>query len=118
MIYSEQITQDKTAGTRSTHEDGEYAGKVIPEGVEVSSIILDLSTSSRRVVSFTPLPLYSRYPLDTRLGRPQSRSRRCEEKNISPDGIRTLVVQPITRRYSDWAIPIPWGTYYYKLLVA
>jgi hypothetical protein len=44
--------------------------EVVPVGVEVRSIILDFSTSWRRVVSFTPLQLYSRYPLHTRLGRP------------------------------------------------
>jgi hypothetical protein len=47
------------------------------------------------VVSFTPLPLYSRgkehwYPLDGRLGGPQSRSgRRGEEKLLDPTGTRT-----------------------------
>jgi hypothetical protein len=44
----------------------------------------------RRVVSFTPQPLYprrksSRYPLDSRLGGPQSRSGRSgEDKNSQP----------------------------------
>jgi hypothetical protein len=47
------------------------------------------------VVSFTPLPLYSqrnflRYPLDRRLGGPQSRSGRFgDEKNLSMQGIET-----------------------------
>jgi hypothetical protein len=46
-----------------------------------NSTILDLSTSWRWVVSFTPRPLYPRgnsprYPLDRRLGKPQSRSGR------------------------------------------
>jgi hypothetical protein len=37
------------------------------------------------VVSFTPRPLYTRYPLDRRLGGPQSRSgRRGEEKVLEP----------------------------------
>jgi hypothetical protein len=54
-----------------------------------SSNFLDLGTRWRRVVSFTPLPLYPRgkrlrYPLDRRLGRPQSRSGRCgEEKKLA-----------------------------------
>jgi hypothetical protein len=39
-------------------------------------------TSWRWVVSFTPLPLYPRYPLDRRLGGPQSRSGRCGEEKI------------------------------------
>jgi hypothetical protein len=44
----------------------------------------------------------SRYPLDMRLGGPQSRSGRCrEEENLTSAGIRTQAVQPIT--YTDWA---------------
>jgi hypothetical protein len=35
---------------------------------------LDLGTNWRRVVSFTPRPLYPRYPLHRRLGGPQSQS--------------------------------------------
>jgi hypothetical protein len=42
---------------------------------------LDLGTSWRWVVSFTPLPLYW-YPLDWRLGGPRSRSGRYGEVNI------------------------------------
>jgi hypothetical protein len=55
-------------------------------GVDVyMHVFLDLGTSWRRVVSFTPRPLYprvksSRYPLDRRLGGPQNRSRRCGEE--------------------------------------
>jgi hypothetical protein len=57
---------------------------------------LDLDTSWRSVVSFTPRPLYPRgksprYPLDRRLGGPQSRSgRRGEEKILDPTGTRTM----------------------------
>jgi hypothetical protein len=45
---------------------------------------LDLGTSLRYVASFTPRPLYPRgkgpcYPLDRRLGEPQSRSVRYGE---------------------------------------
>jgi hypothetical protein len=51
---------------------------------------LDLGTSWRWVVSFTPLPLYPRYPLDRRLGGPQSQSGwRGEEKILYPTGTRT-----------------------------
>jgi hypothetical protein len=59
-----------------------------------SSIILDVRTRRRRVVSFTHLTLYPRgksprYPLDRGLGGPQSRSgRRGVETNLLP-GIRT-----------------------------
>jgi hypothetical protein len=55
----------------------------------------DLGTSWRWVVSFTPLPRYPRgksprFPLDGRLGGPQSRSGRCwEEKILDPTGTRT-----------------------------
>jgi hypothetical protein len=56
--------------------------------------IFDFSTRWRRVVSFTPRPLYPQgkspwYPLDRRLRGPQSRSGRGgEEKNFqSPPGI-------------------------------
>jgi hypothetical protein len=52
--------------------------------------ILDLGTRWRWVVSFTPRPLYPQgksplYPLDRRLGGPQSLSGRSgEEKNTQP----------------------------------
>jgi hypothetical protein len=55
-----------------------------------SSTILDLFTKLRWVVSFAHRPLYPlgnnpRYPLDRKLGAPQSRSgRRGEEKNLLP----------------------------------
>jgi hypothetical protein len=77
---------------------------------------LDLGTSWRRVVNFTPRPLYPqeknlRYPLDRRLGGPQSRSGRFgEEKILDPTGTRTpdtSVVQPAARYYTDYAIPAP-----------
>jgi hypothetical protein len=46
-----------------------------------------------------------RYQLDRRLGEPQSPSGRCgEEKSLAPVRIITLAVQPIARRYTDWAI--------------
>jgi hypothetical protein len=58
-----------------------------------SSTFLDLGTRWRWVVSFTSLPLYPRgyrprYPLDRRLGGPQSQSGLCgEEKNLTLPGI-------------------------------
>jgi hypothetical protein len=54
-----------------------------------SSTFPDLGTRWRWVVSFTPMPLCRRgkslrYPLERRLGRPQSRSGRCGgEKNLA-----------------------------------
>jgi hypothetical protein len=60
----------------------------------IAPCILDLGTRWRWVVSFTPRPLYPKkkspwYPLDRRLGGPQSRSGRGgEEKNSqTPPGI-------------------------------
>jgi hypothetical protein len=59
------------------------------------------------VVSFTPRLLYLRYPLDRRLGEPQSRSgQRGEEKVLHPTGTGT----PNPRSpspYADYAMPAP-----------
>jgi hypothetical protein len=54
-----------------------------------STRFLDLGTSWKWMVSFTPRPLYPRgksprYPLDRRLGGPQSQSGRYEEVKIIP----------------------------------
>jgi hypothetical protein len=66
--------------------------------------ILDIGTSWRSVVSFTPRPLYTwgnspQYQLDRRLGGSQNRSgQHGEEKNLTHTGTRTLdtsAVQPI-----------------------
>jgi hypothetical protein len=71
-----------------------------------SSSFLDLGTRWRRVVSFTPLPLYPRkksprYPLDRRLGGLQSRSGRCgEEKNLALQGIEPEPSSPSLYRLS------------------
>jgi hypothetical protein len=52
-----------------------------------------------------------RYPLDRRLGGPQSRSGRFgAEKILDPTGTRVLspsVVQPVASRYTDYAISAP-----------
>jgi hypothetical protein len=75
--------------------------------------ILDLGTRWRWVVSFTPRPLYPqgkrlRYPLDMRLGGPQSRSGHDGEETIpSPrweSNPKTPIVQPVAQRYTDWDI--------------
>jgi hypothetical protein len=48
------------------------------------------------------------YPLDRRLGGPQSRSGRDEEKNSQPppreSNPSTPIVQPVDRSYTYWAI--------------
>jgi hypothetical protein len=69
--------------------------------------ILDLGTKWRSVVSFTPRPLYPQrkgplYPLDRRLGGPQSRSGRGgEEKNpkLLP-GLESPIIQAVAQRYT------------------
>jgi hypothetical protein len=70
---------------------------------------LDLGTSWRWVVNFTPRPLYPRgkslrYPLDRRFGGPQSRSGRFGEKKIlDPTETRT----PIPRSSSLQLVAVP-----------
>jgi hypothetical protein len=67
------------------------------------SSVLDVGTRWRWMVSFTPLPLYSRgksprYPLYRRMGGPQSPSGHCgEEKNLAPAGNRTRAYQLVAR---------------------
>jgi hypothetical protein len=57
----------------------------------------------------------SPYPLDRRLGGPQSRSGRGgEEKNSQPpreSNLRTPIVQPVAQRYTDWAIKCKYYTW-------
>jgi hypothetical protein len=77
-----------------------YAMKASGVCVCIDQRIIDLGTSWRWVVSFTPQPLYPRgrncrYPLDRRLGGPQNRSRRRgEEKNLVPTGTRAPTPRP------------------------
>jgi hypothetical protein len=87
------------------------------------------------VVSFTPWPLYPRrkclqYPLNRRLGGPQSRlERRGEEKNLLPlPGIKPRAVQFVARHYPDknvlitndycfvpfTVLALKWMLHYYK----
>jgi hypothetical protein len=69
--------------------------------------VLYLGIIWRWVVSFTPRPVYPRYPMDRRLGWPQSPCGRNEEVKI----LRTYrdsnsdpwVVQPAASRCTDWA---------------
>jgi hypothetical protein len=69
--------------------------------------LIDLGTTWRWVVSFTPRLPYPQekspwYPLDKRLGGPQSRSGRGgEEKNshLLP-GIEPPIIQPLAQRYT------------------
>jgi hypothetical protein len=66
------------------------------ESGDIAPRILDHSTMWRRVVSFTPWPLYPRYPLDRKLDEPQSQSGRGgEERKSRPvPGIEPLSSSP------------------------
>jgi hypothetical protein len=72
----------------------------------IAPCILDLCTRWRWVVSFTPRRLYPQgkrpwYPLDRRLGGPQTRSERgCKEINSPPTGTRAC-----SPALYHWAIP-------------
>jgi hypothetical protein len=66
---------------------------------------LDLSGQLYAMVALSP-EKKKRYPLDRRLGGPQSRPGRYEEvKVLDPTGTRTptLDVQPVASRYTDCA---------------
>jgi hypothetical protein len=79
----------------------------------IAPLILDLGSRWRWVVSFTTWPLYPQgkrpwYPLDRRLGGPQSRSGRSgEEKNSQS---LTGLEHPITQRYTTELYRLPGGS--------
>jgi hypothetical protein len=80
-------------------------------GVDGSRFI-DLGTSWSWVVSFTLLSLYPQgnshsYPLDSRLGCPQSRSGLHSWSYLDSNST-TSVIQPVASRYTDWADPFLW----------
>jgi hypothetical protein len=76
-----------------------------------SSIILGLGTRWKWVISFTSrqfLPRERAPSTHWRLGEPRRRSGCCgKETNLASVGTRTPAVQPVARRYTDWAIPTP-----------
>jgi hypothetical protein len=85
-----------------------HAMKAYWESGSIASRILDLGTRWRWVVSFTPRPLYHQgkspwYPLDRRLGGPQSRSGRGdEEKNSQPlSRLELPIIHPVAQRYTN-----------------
>jgi len=47
----------------------------------------------------------AQYPLYRRLGGPQGRSGRVRKISPPPTGFDSRTVQPIARRYTDWATP-------------
>jgi hypothetical protein len=63
---------------------------------------LDGSGQLHALSALPPGETSPRYPLDRRLGGPQSRSGRCrDEGNLTLAGNQTPVVQPVARRYTD-----------------
>jgi hypothetical protein len=86
------------------------------EGVWGSGCIdphfLDLGTSWRGVVSFSPRSLNPRYPLDSRLGGPQNRSGRREEgKILDHTGTRTPTPRSSNFLFSTLSRPALGPTY-------
>jgi hypothetical protein len=85
----------------------------------LDSRFLDLSTSWRWVVNFTPLALYPRgksprYPLDRRLGGSQSRSGRYGEvKILDPTGARTRPLCRPAHRQSQYRVRYSRSSHYY-----
>jgi hypothetical protein len=79
----------------------------------VAPRINDLGTrggwSASQPVRFVPQGKSPWYPLDKRLGWPQSRSRRgCEEKNsqLLP-GLEPPIIQPLAQRYTAELSQLP-----------
>jgi hypothetical protein len=76
------------------------------ESAGIAPRILDFDTRWKWVVSFMPRPLYPQekspwYPLDRRLGGPQSRSEHGgEEKNSQPlPRLEPPIIQPVAQRF-------------------
>jgi hypothetical protein len=94
---------------------GHYAMKTYGRA-HIDPHFLDLGTTWRWADSVTPRPLYPRgksprYPLDRRLGEPQSRSGRRGEENSWPyrdTNSDPSVAQPVASRYPRSYIR-PWG---------
>jgi hypothetical protein len=83
--------------------------------------LLDLSTSWRWMVNFTPLPFYSRrkglrHPLDRRLGGPQSGSRRYGGVTIL-DPTKTRNPTPRSSRLVPVALPTELSLLYFLFVV-
>jgi hypothetical protein len=89
-----------------------YGGVNVWIHIFLTLVLVGGEWSASRPSRFTPGERAPRYPLDRRLGGPQSRSaRRGGENILDRTGTRTpttyLVVQPVTSRYTDYAIPAP-----------
>jgi hypothetical protein len=70
-----------------------------------------MEVSGQRHASAALYPRWKdpRYPLDRRLGGPQSRvwTQGLQEKSSAALGDRTPIVQPVVRHYTDWATAAP-----------
>jgi hypothetical protein len=88
-----------------------YAMKTYGGSGYIEPRFLDLGTTSRWVVTFTPLPLYPRrknprYPWDRKLGGPQRRARWYGNRTfVNLPGLerRLSVSQPVASRHTDRA---------------
>jgi hypothetical protein len=86
-----------------------YGGVDVQTHNFLTSALIEGEWSASRHGRFTALGKSLRYLLDRRLGGPQRQcGRRGEEKNswnYRDSNSDPSVVQPITRRYTDYAIP-------------
>jgi hypothetical protein len=69
------------------------------------SSALDVSVVSFTPRLFNPREIILRYQLDSRLGGFQESVWTLwrRDKSLAPAGNRTTIVQPVARRYIDWA---------------
>jgi hypothetical protein len=107
-VFWNTSIQSLSLRRKSTHRKGEHhAMKAYWGSGGITPRILDLGTRWRSVVSFTHRPLYPQgknawYPLDRRLGGPQSRSGRCGEEKIPQPlpGLKHQIIKPVAQRYT------------------
>jgi hypothetical protein len=79
-----------------------YRGVDVQIHIFLTSALAGGEWSASRPGRFTPGGKSPRYPLDRRLGGPQSRSRRGENSSPYRDTYSdSSVVQPVASRYAD-----------------
>jgi hypothetical protein len=104
LRWNESSLVARTLGlpvTKLTKEDRWTVVTIQIQAWYFSWTILELGFRRGWLVSFTLLPLYPRYPLDRRLGGPQSLSgRRGEEKDLAVMGIEPGQYNPSLYRLS------------------
>jgi hypothetical protein len=88
-----------------------YGGMDVYIHFFLTSALVEGKLSDSRPCHSPPGEKSLRYPLERRLGKPQSRSgERGEEKNTRPyrdSNSVPSVVQPVASRYTDYPIPAP-----------